>query len=192
MSHGADIGLAHDGDADRCLAVDAEGNIVDGDAIMVIMALAMKEAGRAGVQHARHHRDEQPRPAPGDARGGRRGAHHGCRRPLCARGTARRRILAGRRTIRTHRDAGDGHHRRRHRHRAAADVADGADAHAAGRAGVVHAPAAAGADQRRGRRTKPPSPMLPRCVPRSPRPKPSWATPAESCCGPREPSRWCG
>ena len=45
VSHRADIGLAHDGDADRCLAVDAEGNIVDGDAIMVIMALAMKEAG---------------------------------------------------------------------------------------------------------------------------------------------------
>jgi phosphoglucosamine mutase len=45
VSRGADIGLAHDGDADRCLAVDAEGNIVDGDAIMVILALAMQEAG---------------------------------------------------------------------------------------------------------------------------------------------------
>jgi phosphoglucosamine mutase len=37
--------LAHDGDADRCLAVDAAGEIVDGDAIMVILALAMQEAG---------------------------------------------------------------------------------------------------------------------------------------------------
>ena len=45
VSHGADLGLAHDGDADRCLAVDAEGKIVDGDAIMVILALAMQEAG---------------------------------------------------------------------------------------------------------------------------------------------------
>jgi phosphoglucosamine mutase len=45
MSHGADLGLAHDGDADRCLAVDASGRIVDGDAIMVILALAMQEAG---------------------------------------------------------------------------------------------------------------------------------------------------
>jgi phosphoglucosamine mutase len=45
ISHGADLGLAHDGDADRCLAVDAEGNIIDGDAIMVILALAMQEAG---------------------------------------------------------------------------------------------------------------------------------------------------
>jgi len=41
----ADLGLAHDGDADRCLAVDAEGNVIDGDAIMVILALAMQEAG---------------------------------------------------------------------------------------------------------------------------------------------------
>ena len=45
VSHGADLGLAHDGDADRCLAVDADGQVVDGDAIMVILALAMQEAG---------------------------------------------------------------------------------------------------------------------------------------------------
>ncbi|WP_059016032.1 phosphoglucosamine mutase [Mycobacterium sp. M26] len=45
LAHGADLGLAHDGDADRCLAVDAAGQVVDGDAIMVILALAMQEAG---------------------------------------------------------------------------------------------------------------------------------------------------
>lgn len=45
IAHGADLGLAHDGDADRCLAVDAAGQVVDGDAIMVILALAMSEAG---------------------------------------------------------------------------------------------------------------------------------------------------
>jgi phosphoglucosamine mutase len=45
LSHGADLGLAHDGDADRCLAVDASGQVVDGDAIMVVLALAMQEAG---------------------------------------------------------------------------------------------------------------------------------------------------
>jgi phosphoglucosamine mutase len=45
VSHGADLGLAHDGDADRCLAVDSSGQLVDGDAIMVILALAMQEAG---------------------------------------------------------------------------------------------------------------------------------------------------
>ena len=42
---GADVGIAHDGDADRCLAVDAEGNIIDGDHIMAILAIAMKERG---------------------------------------------------------------------------------------------------------------------------------------------------
>ena len=43
--HGADIGIAHDGDADRCLAVDADGNIVDGDKIMAILAVSMHERG---------------------------------------------------------------------------------------------------------------------------------------------------
>lgn len=42
---GADLGLAHDGDADRCLAVDSDGNIVDGDQILAVLALAMKSAG---------------------------------------------------------------------------------------------------------------------------------------------------
>ena len=42
---GADLGIAHDGDADRCLAVDADGAIVDGDRIMAILAIAMKERG---------------------------------------------------------------------------------------------------------------------------------------------------
>ncbi|MDY6996431.1 MAG: phosphoglucosamine mutase [Actinomycetota bacterium] len=45
VSHRADLGLAHDGDADRCLAVDAHGSVIDGDAIMVVLALAMQEAG---------------------------------------------------------------------------------------------------------------------------------------------------
>jgi phosphoglucosamine mutase len=45
VANHADLGLAHDGDADRCLAVDATGDVVDGDAIMVILALAMRDAG---------------------------------------------------------------------------------------------------------------------------------------------------
>ncbi|WP_222194214.1 phosphoglucosamine mutase [Modestobacter italicus] len=44
-AHGADIGIAHDGDADRCLAVTAEGDVVDGDAILAICALALHESG---------------------------------------------------------------------------------------------------------------------------------------------------
>ena len=43
--HGADLGVAHDGDADRCLAVDATGAVVDGDQIMAVLAVAMLEAG---------------------------------------------------------------------------------------------------------------------------------------------------
>lgn len=45
VDHSADLGIAHDGDADRCLAVDAAGNVVDGDQIMAILAVAMQEAG---------------------------------------------------------------------------------------------------------------------------------------------------
>ncbi|MBL1090140.1 MULTISPECIES: phosphoglucosamine mutase [Streptomyces] len=45
VEHGADLGVAHDGDADRCLAVDREGNEVDGDQILSVLALGMREAG---------------------------------------------------------------------------------------------------------------------------------------------------
>ncbi|SDE30773.1 phosphoglucosamine mutase [Blastococcus fimeti] len=44
-AQGADLGLAHDGDADRCLAVTADGDVVDGDAILAITALALHERG---------------------------------------------------------------------------------------------------------------------------------------------------
>jgi len=46
ISSGADLGIALDGDADRCIAVDAHGRVVDGDQILAILALAMKEQGR--------------------------------------------------------------------------------------------------------------------------------------------------
>lgn len=43
---GADVGLAHDGDADRVLAVDSHGALVDGDAIIAILATELQAAGR--------------------------------------------------------------------------------------------------------------------------------------------------
>lgn len=43
---GADVGIAHDGDADRCLAVDADGRVVGGDQIMAILAVAMRSRGQ--------------------------------------------------------------------------------------------------------------------------------------------------
>ena len=46
LQHGADAGFALDGDADRCLAVDHEGNDVDGDQILAILAIGMAESGR--------------------------------------------------------------------------------------------------------------------------------------------------
>ena len=45
VKHGADIGIANDGDADRCLAVDANGNFVDGDQILAILAAGRKSRG---------------------------------------------------------------------------------------------------------------------------------------------------
>ncbi|HIY86375.1 MAG TPA: phosphoglucosamine mutase [Candidatus Yaniella excrementavium] len=45
LEHGADLGVALDGDADRFLAVDHKGAIVDGDQIMAMMAVALKDQG---------------------------------------------------------------------------------------------------------------------------------------------------
>jgi phosphoglucosamine mutase len=45
-AHGADLGIAHDGDADRCLAVSADGDVVDGDAILAVCALGLHERGQ--------------------------------------------------------------------------------------------------------------------------------------------------
>ena len=47
-SVGADMGVAYDGDADRCLAVDADGKLVDGDQIMGMLAIGMKADGTLG------------------------------------------------------------------------------------------------------------------------------------------------
>jgi phosphoglucosamine mutase len=46
LEHGADLGIALDGDADRCLAVDATGRTVDGDQVLAVLAGALKESGQ--------------------------------------------------------------------------------------------------------------------------------------------------
>ncbi len=46
VEHGADAGVAYDGDADRCLAVDAAGQLLDGDQILTVLATELREAGR--------------------------------------------------------------------------------------------------------------------------------------------------
>jgi len=46
LREGADFGIAHDGDSDRCLAVDATGAVVDGDQIMTILAIGFKNRGK--------------------------------------------------------------------------------------------------------------------------------------------------
>ena len=46
VSEGADLGIAHDGDADRCLAVAADGSDVDGDVILALLAISLQDRGR--------------------------------------------------------------------------------------------------------------------------------------------------
>ena len=46
LKNNADIGIAHDGDADRCLAIDAQGNVIDGDFILAILAQGFKSRGK--------------------------------------------------------------------------------------------------------------------------------------------------
>jgi phosphoglucosamine mutase len=46
VAEGADLGIAHDGDADRCLAVAADGTVVDGDVILALLAIALRDRGR--------------------------------------------------------------------------------------------------------------------------------------------------
>jgi phosphoglucosamine mutase len=46
IENGADFGIAHDGDADRCLCVDEKGQVIDGDHILVMCAMDMMKEGK--------------------------------------------------------------------------------------------------------------------------------------------------
>jgi phosphoglucosamine mutase len=46
VAEGADLGIAHDGDADRCLAVAADGTDINGDVILALLATSLRERGR--------------------------------------------------------------------------------------------------------------------------------------------------
>jgi phosphoglucosamine mutase len=51
-AHGADLGIALDGDADRCVVVDADGRAIDGDVLIALIALDRKGRGVAGSERA--------------------------------------------------------------------------------------------------------------------------------------------
>ena len=73
VTRGADVGLAFDGDADRVLAIDATGRLIDGDQIIGICAIDRHAPRSPGQGHRRRHRDDQPRVPAGDGGARRRG-----------------------------------------------------------------------------------------------------------------------
>lgn len=126
VKHGADLGIGHDGDADRCLAVDASGALVDGDQLMAIIALAMRDAGRlahdtvvATVMANLGFKQAMQRESISVVEDG------GCGGPVRAGGHARLGLRARGRAERPCRDDRACHHRRRLADRPAGDEPHG-------------------------------------------------------------------
>ena len=86
-----DLGIALDGDADRVLIADEQGELIDGDQILALIARSWASRGPAARRRHRRHGDVQPGAGalPRRSRAGA-GPHPG-RRPLCRRAHARRR-----------------------------------------------------------------------------------------------------
>ena len=190
IGHGADLGIALDGDADRCLAVDATGELVDGDQILAVLALSMRDGGTAAQRHRRRDRDEQPRLRPGDGPRADRGRADQGRRPLRARGDEGRRPQARRRTVGPRDPVRPRHHRRRHSDRRDAAGPPRADRQVPARPGRRDDPPPAGPGQRARTSTRPGPAPTPTYRPLWPQPPPAWAIPAGFSSARPAPSPW--
>ena len=188
---GADLGLALDGDADRLLAVDHTGRVVDGDHIMAICATDLHRRGALRDVDDRRHGDVEPRLPPGDgARRDPRRRDPG-RRPLRARGARRGRLHDGRRAERSRHLPRPGDDRRRAAHRRAARRRREALRTPARRPrrGGDDAAAAGAASTSRSSSGSPTPPN--RSPPRSPPSRPGSPATVGCCCARAAPSRCC-
>ena len=116
---GFDIGFAFDGDGDRVLAVDRDGAVVDGDELMALAALHLREQRPAARRRRGGHGDDQLRLPPRHGGGRDRGGHHAGRGSPRARRAAEPRLGVRRRAVRPHHRHGLRARGRRHRGRAA-------------------------------------------------------------------------
>ena len=150
--HHLDVGFAFDGDADRCLAVDERGQVLNGDKIMYICAKHFKERGQLPGDTRGHHGYEQLRPLQGAGQGGhplrkdRRG------RPLCLREHEGKRLHDRRRAVRPYHFPEVRPHRRRSHHRPHAHAGDDRHPTAPERAGRRRYHVSSGAEKRPGGR----------------------------------------
>ena len=87
-----DLAVAFDGDADRCLAVDEKGHVVNGDQMIAIFARQMKAEGPPARRCRRGDGDEQLRLFPVRTGAGHPRRDHQGGRPLCAGKYAQKRL----------------------------------------------------------------------------------------------------